>query len=221
MFARSMQDDRVRRKFVLPIALALIVFSTFFILTQIANTIYPDAKIPDISWAVVFLTLGIYIIVKAYNLDEPLKAMSKDAKTAISTIPFMLLAVITIIAGILSGWNAIQQQPEQLEGILTLLSILLWTGVFAIILLGIGRAMQVYSKENEFPWMFFPLASLILAFSSFMHGILLSISFFLGFSEIEALDIAIFIILGVFFTVLSYFSYNGIKEQKRDSDWHQ
>jgi putative membrane protein len=220
MFARSMQDDRVRRKFVLPIALALIVFSTFFILTQIANTIYPDAKIPDISWAVVFLTLGIYIIVKAYNLDEPLKAMSKDAKTAISTIPFMLLAAITIIAGILSGWHAIQQQTG-LRGILSLLGILLWTGVFAIILLGIGRAMQVYSKENDFPWMFFPLASLILAFSSFMHGILISISFFMGYPEGDALDIAIFIILGLFFTVLSYFSYNGIKEQKRDSDWHQ
>ena len=221
MFARSMQDDRVRRKFVLPIALALIVFSTFFILTQTINAIYPNDPVPDISWAVVFLTIGIYIIVKAYNLDEPLKAMSKDAKTAISTIPFMLLAVITIIAGILSAWHAIQPIEDQLHQILTLLGILLWTGVFAVILLGIGRAMQVYSKENEFPWMFFPLASLILAFSSFMYGVLLFISFFMGFPEGDTLNILVFVSLGVFFTILSYFSYNGIKEQKRDSDWHQ
>ena len=165
MFARSMQDDRVRKKFVLPLALALIVFSTFFILTSIANSIYPDAQIPDISWAVVFLTLGVYIIVKAYKLDEPIKAMSTDARTAISTIPFVMLAGITIIAGILAGWNAVQNEPDQVAQILTLLGILLWTGVFSIILLGLGRAMQVYSKENDFPWVFFPGTSCLDSFS--------------------------------------------------------
>jgi putative membrane protein len=222
MFARSMQDDRVRKKFVLPLALALIVFSTFFILTSIANSIYPDAKIPDISWAVVFLTLGVYIIVKAYKLDEPIKAMSTDAKTAITTIPFLMLAGITIIAGILAGWSAVHNEPDQVAQILTLLGILLWTGVFAIILLGLGRAMQVYSKENDFPWVFFPMVLSILAFSSFMQMAIFIVSFWMNISDAGVMDdIAAFFGLGVVFLLLGYILFSGMKEQKRNADWHQ
>jgi putative membrane protein len=222
MFARSMQDERVRRKFVLPLALALIVFSTFFIIISIANSIYPNAQIPDISWAMVFLTIGIYIVIKAYGLDEPLKAMSTDAKTAISTIPFVMLAGITIIAGILAGWNAVQNESDQVAQILTLFGILLWTGVFAIILLGLGRAMQVYSKENDFPWVFFPMVFSILAFSSFMQMIIIIVSFWMGITDTGIVDdIAAFFGLGVVFLLLGYFSFSGIKEQKRNADWHQ
>jgi putative membrane protein len=222
MFARSLQDDRVRRKFVLPLALALIVFSTFFILTQIAQTVM-GTNIPDISWAVVFLTLGVYIIVKAYNLDEPVKAMSTDAKTAITTLPFVMLAGITIIAGILAGWNAVQNENDNVLQILALLSILIWTGVFSVILLGMGRALQMYSKQNDFPWMFFPLVFTILSFGSFIHGAIQLSKYLLvdviGTEVVD--DIAIFMGLGMFFMVLSYFSYHGIRDQKRNDDWHQ
>jgi putative membrane protein len=221
MFARQLQDERVRRKFVLPLALALIVFSTFFILTEFAKVIYPNASIPDIGWAVVFLTLGVYIVIKAYNLDEPIKAMSKDAKTAISTIPFVMLAGITIIAGIIAGWNAIQNITDQLAQILTLISILLWAGVFAIILLGMGRALQIYSKQNDFPWMFFPLLFSILAFGSFIYGAIQLSLYLHPEITIEAVNIAVFWGIGTFFLILGYFSYNGLKEHKRDDDWHQ
>jgi putative membrane protein len=221
MFAKQLQDERVRRKFVLPLALALIVFSTFFILTELAKVIYPNASIPDIGWAIVFLTLGIYIVIKAYNLDEPIKAMSKDAKTAISTIPFVMLAGIIIIAGIIAGWNAIQNVQDQLAQILTLISILLWAGVFAIILLGVGRALQIYSKENDFPLMFFPLLFSILAFASFIYGAIQLSMYFHPEMTVSAVNTAVFWGLGAFFLALGYLSYSGLKEHKRDDDWHQ
>ena len=215
IFARSMQDDRVRRKFVLPLALAFIVFSTFSLLTVLFG-------VPDVSWAVVFLTLGIYILVKAYNLDEPIKALSQDAKTAISTIPFIMLAGIIIIAGIISGWNAVDSEPDEVKQVLTLLSILLWTGVFAVILLGIGRALYVYSKQNDFPWMFFPLVFSVLAFGSFLYGALQLSMYLLTDIETDIVtNIAVFWGLGFFFLLLGYFSYSGIKDHKRDNDWHQ
>jgi putative membrane protein len=215
MFARSMQDDRVRRKFVLPLALAFIVFSTFYMLTVLFG-------VPDVSWAVVFLTLGIYILVKAYNLDEPLRALSQDAKTAITTIPFVMLAGIIIIAGIISGWNAVGSEDDQVIQILSLLTILLWTGVFAVILLGIGRALYVYSKQSDFPWMFFPLVFSVLAFGSFLYGALQLSRYLLTAVKTDIMtDIAVFWGLGFFFLVLSYFSYSGIKDHKRDNDWHQ
>ncbi|UCE72820.1 MAG: DUF373 family protein [Methanomassiliicoccales archaeon] len=224
LFARSMQDERVRRKFILPIALALIVFSTFSLIATLFN-------VQNISWAVVFLTLGIYIIVKAYNLDEPIKAMSQDAKSAISTIPFVLLAGIAIVAGILTGWNAVQnaQLPVEKENLLplhqmlTLLGILLWTGVFAIILLGMGRALQIYSKQNDFPWVFFPLVFSVLAFGSFMYGAMDLTSFLMKIKGTEVVDdIAVFWGIGLFFMVLGYFSFSGIREHKKGpADWHQ
>jgi putative membrane protein len=214
MIARSFQDEKVRRKFVLPLAIALIVFSTFSLLTILLD-------LPNISWAVVFLTIGIYIIVKAYNLDEPIKAMSQDAKTAITTIPFVTLAGIIIVAGILAGWNAIKNVDEWKLQILTLFEILLWACVFAIILLGMGRALQIYSKDGEFPWMFFPLVFSILAFGSFLYGALGLTKYLLGEATNDVVDdIAVFWGMGSFFAVLGYLSFSGIKEHKT-SDWHQ
>ncbi len=219
MIARSVQDEKVRRKFVLPLALALIVFSTFFILTQFVNMMVEN-PIPDISWAVVFFTIGIYIIVKAYSLDEPIKAMSKDAKTAITTLPFITLAGIIIIAGILAGLDAIKDEPWKLQ-ILTLFEILLWAGVFAIILLGMGRALQIYSRENEFPWVFFPIVFSVLAFGSFLYGALGLSKYLLGYATTEVVDdIAVFWGMGSFFAVLGYLSFSSIREQKT-TDWHQ
>lgn len=215
MILKSLNEEKVRRKFVLPIALALIVFSTFSILMQFFE------NLPDISWAVVFLTLGVYIIVKAYNLDEPIKAMSQDAKTAITTIPFITLAGITLVAGVLAGWDAIQLESNPTYQFIILISILLWAGVFAIILLGIGRALQIYSKDKEFPWKFFPISFSVLAFGSFMYGVLELSSYLLGFPGTEALDIFIFWSLGLFFAVLGYLSYNNIREQEATTDWHQ
>ena len=215
MFARSMQDDRVRRKFVLPIALALIVFSTFYLLTLLFG-------LPDVAWAVVFLTIGIYILVKAYKLDEPIKAMSQDAKTAITTIPFVVLAGITILAGIILGWYSIESVDDGLEQLLILTPYLLWAGVFGLILLGIGRALRIYSKENDFPWVFFPMVFSILTFGSFMYMAIFFISYWTGYAGAEVVDDMItFFILGLLFLILGYFSYSGIREHKRTDDWHQ
>ncbi len=223
MIARSIQDEKVRRKFVLPVALAFIVFSTFFMLTQIANALYPGDPVPDISWAVVFLTIGIYIIIKAYNLDEPIKVMSSDAKTAISTIPFVMLAGVTVVAGILAAWDGIQNPDikDPRHQILVLSGILLWASVFAIILLGMGRALQVYSKEGDFPWIFFPMVFSILAFGSFMYGILVLFEYLLGFIGTEVIDdILIFWTIGFFFAILGYFAFGSIKHAK-PMDWQK
>jgi putative membrane protein len=221
MFLRSFQDERVRRKFILPIALALIIFSTFSLINQLAWAMFPDTKIPDISWPVVFLTLGIYIIVKAYNLDEPIKAMSQDAKTAIATIPFVILAGITIVAGILAGWTAIQGNTDSLHQIIILFGIFLWACVFAIILLGMGRALQIYTRQNDFPWLFFPIVFSVLAFGSILYGTLLLSSFLLGYETTIVIDdIFIFWTMGIFFALLGYLSYHNIKEHQTTMDWH-
>lgn len=213
MIARSIQDEKVRRKFVLPLALALIVFSTFSLLTILL-------KLPDISWAVVFLTLGVYIIVKAYNLGEPIKAMSQDAKTAITTIPFVILAGTIIVAGILAGWDAIEGITIWQEQFLTISGILLWAGVFAIILLGMGRALQIYSRENDFPWVFFPIVFSVLAFGSFLYGAMGLSKYLLGYVSTEVVDdIAVFWGMGSFFAVLGYFSFSNIRGHKT-MDWH-
>lgn len=229
MILRSFQEERVRRKFIVPVALALIVFSAFSILTGIMQAFY--ANFPDLTWPVVFLTLGLYIVIKAYNLDEPVKAMSQDAKTAISTLPFMMLAGIIIVAGFVGVWNVTQtSQPQdslltesqwQLQQMITIISYLLWAGVFALILLGIGRALNVYVKGNDFPYKFFPMVFSILSGGSFIYCVLFIVTF-LNIPGREVVDdIFLFWILGMVFGILVYFSYNMIKEQEKTSDWHQ
>lgn len=231
MILRAFQEERVRRKFILPVALALIVFSAFSILTGIMKSIYGDS-FPDLTWPVVFLTLGLYIVIKAYNLDEPLRAMSQDAKTAISTMPFLMLAAIIIVAGLIAGWNIMQAEWEEIPGgldkdqwqlkqIVSIIGILLWAGVFAVILLGIGRALHIYIKGNDFPYMFFPTVFSILAFGSFFYCALFIFTFFSIPGQDVVDDIFLFWFLGMVFGILVYFSLSMIKEQEKTADWHQ
>lgn len=229
MILRSFQEERVRRKFILPVALALIVFSAFSILTGVMQAFYEG--FPNVTWPVVFLTLGLYIAIKAYNLDEPLRAMSQDAKTAISTMPFLMLAGIIIAAGLIAGWNVMQTQWDASTGVtesqwplqqmIDFISILLWAGVFAVILLGIGRALNVYIKGNDFPYKFFPMVFSILAFGSFFYCALFIFTFFSISGKGVVDDIFLFWFLGMVFGILVYFSYSMIKEQEKSSDWHQ
>jgi uncharacterized membrane protein len=147
--------------------------------------------------------------------------MSQDAKTAIATIPFITLAGIIIVAGIITGWDAVQDIDGLKLQIITLFEILLWAGVFAIILLGIGRALQVYTRENDFPWVFFPIVFSVLAFGSFFYGALWLTKYLLDYAETSVFDdIAVFWGLGSFFTVLGYKSFGSIKEHKTP-DWHK
>jgi uncharacterized membrane protein len=179
---------------------------------------------------VVFLTLGLYIVIKAYNLDEPLRAMSQDAKTAISTLPFLMLAGIIIAAGLIAGWNVMQTTQEgeelsasqwQLQQTIDFISILLWAGVFAVILLGIGRALNVYIKGKDFPYKFFPMVFTILAIGSFIYCALFITKFLYIPGEEVVDDIFLFWFLGMIFGILVYFSYSMIKEQEKSADWHQ
>lgn len=215
MIARSIQDEKVRRKFVLPVALALIVFSTFSLLAQLMH-------LPNISWAVVFFTLGIYIIVKAYNLDEPIRAMSQNAKMAMATIPFIILAGVIIVAGILAGWDSIQDIEGWKLRMITLFEILIWAGAFAIILLGMGRALQIYSREGDFPWMFFPIVFSVLAFASFLYGAFGLTRYLLELDEKASIvnGVAVFWGIGSFFALLGYLSFSSLREHKT-MDWHQ
>ncbi len=229
MILRSFQEERVRRKFILPVALALIVFSAFSILTGVMRSF--NTNFPDVTWPVVFFTLGLYIVIKAYNLDEPLRAMSQDVKTAISTMPFLLLAGIIIVAGLVGGWNVLQTSLDensgmtesqwQLQQMILFISYLLWAGVFAVILLGIGRALNVYIKGNDFPHKFFPMVFSILSFGSFFYCGLFILMFFNVPGKEVVDDIFLFWFLGMVFGILVYFSFSMIKEQEKTADWHQ
>ncbi len=93
--------------------------------------------------------------------------------------------------------------------------------MFALILLGIGRALNVYIKGNDFPYKFFPMVFSVLSFGSFFYCALFIFMFFYVPGQEVVDDIFLFWFLGMIFGILVYFSYSMIKEQEKSADWHQ
>lgn len=221
LIAKLLHDEKVRKKFIVPLSLALIVFSSLAILTILMNPIYQGLALPA-----AILTLGVYIIVKSFNWDQSLKELSQDMKTIVTTVPFLILAGTVMLLGFFQAFNAWynMEKYDILYRYLVVAGILIWAGVFAAILAGTGRALQLYTRGTEFPRVYFPIVLSLLAFASLSYGITYLLSFLLDIiPEQEESQIAtktiIFIATGVFFATLSYLSHVNTKTST--SDWHQ
>jgi putative membrane protein len=223
LIAKLFHDEKVRRKFIVPLCLALIVFSSLAILTILINPDYSGLALPA-----AILTLGVYIIIKVFNWDHSLKEMSQDMKTVVTTVPFLILAGTVLMLGIFQAsntWDSMEDY-DALYRYIGVFGILIWAGVFAMILAGTGRALQLYTKGTEYPKVYFPIVLSLLSFASLSYGITYLASYFLDIIPNEeegqiVTRIIIFMATGIFFATLSFLSHSNIKGKTSLSDWHQ
>jgi putative membrane protein len=213
-FVKFLEDEKIQKKFLLPIALVMIVWAVFTLLGNFAG--YSIS-----SFTIALLTLGAYILIRAMRWEKNVEAIWKEIKAGLLggklTFYIYIIAIALLIAIILYAYN----QATSVEiisiwhFITSFLANFIWGAVAVSLLVIFGRMIDVYIREKRMQWSYW-----ILPFSSISFGFIAT-SVFDALSKIlSGSSINVFlspkfvgdIIIGIFIVFIGSITYSYIKD---------
>lgn len=107
MIVKTLRDEKMRRRWIVPLSIMLLTWSLFSLLT-ITNII----RIPaGIALAVIGFVLGLYLIGWAYHwaskIQQRIVRTRKAVRQGSLTIPFAIVSLVLVIVGLLIGWKSV------------------------------------------------------------------------------------------------------------------
>ncbi len=163
---KILDDDKVLKQFVLPIALVLIVWAFFALLDMAAS-----------GFGAILLTLGSYLLIRVFHWERTISAVWDEIKSGFLTgrlfIYTGLLAIVLLIAsGFLASRDIDFASEVPFVPVLSFVANMVWGIVTAGLLITFGRAVDVYVKDKKTPWRYW-----IAPFSLFAFGFISSAVF--------------------------------------------
>lgn len=174
---KLLDDEKVQKQFLLPIALVLIVWALFVLLDM-----------TQAGFGAILLTLGGYLLIRVFRWERSIAIMIDEIKSGFLTgklsIYTSILAIAIIIINIFIANqnysdNKIFTNELQMLQILFLLKEMIWGIVIAGLLIIFGRVIDTYVRERKSPWKYW-----IFPFSLFAFG-------FISWSLFDSLYIAL------------------------------
>ncbi|MDG6219120.1 MAG: DUF373 family protein [Candidatus Thermoplasmatota archaeon] len=210
---KMIDDEKVQKQFILPIALVLIVGALFILLDMGTS-----------GMGAILLTLGAYLLVRVFRLEKNLFSLVEDIKSGILTgrltlYTSFIAAVILIASMFLAYNNANFASDVEWIPILSFISHMIWGIVIAGLLVIFGHVVDSYVKDKTAPWNYW-----IYPFSLFAFGFISSAIFeslhkaLLNWPEtfyIEPFFTPFFIgntLTGIMITIVGAITYHYIKE---------
>lgn len=88
---KAIADEKIRKNILIPFAMVLTIWGIFFIIDQ-----------PYLAVGATLIALGLYIMIKAFHLEEPAIQVGKDIGEALQTGKYVLVTMALIAIGILT-----------------------------------------------------------------------------------------------------------------------
>ncbi|HTY47817.1 MAG TPA: DUF373 family protein [Methanomassiliicoccales archaeon] len=157
---KMLQDDKVRRRILPPIGLVLAVLGIFSLLPKLFQYMSSPSfgLISEMGLGALAIVLGVYLIFYAYKVGERVSNSIMRAGRAIRSgsqmIPFAVLAIVFVIAGIVYGFDAANsaQTSDITLQILLFLGSMLWLWMFAAFSYGTGKFVNQYFNTSKVHW---------------------------------------------------------------------
>lgn len=221
MIAKTLRDVKMRRKWIVPISMLLILWSLFTLLT-IANII----KIPSsMALGVLGFVLGMYLIGWAYQWASLMRQRVFRAKRAIRqgslTIPFAIVAMVLAIVGILVGYDMATVYREGLLpnerslaiSILLFASGVAWFFVFAVFVYESGKSVTAFLQTGKVKWSFIVMMVSVLATGFIIQGAVDAMEFFVWKSQADLVVIFAEMITGILVAIFSSFLNASLRNE--------
>ena len=157
---KLLDDDKVKKQFILPIALILIVWAIFAILDMAAS-----------GFGAIILTLGAYLLIRVFNWERNIATMFDEMKSGLFTgkLSFYtyIIAIVIIAVSVFYAFNNTKFNSELLWAIpvLSFLKDITWGIVSAGLIAAFGRVTDTYVRKNKVNWSYW-----IVPFSLFAFG---------------------------------------------------
>ncbi len=213
-FVRILEDEKIQKKFLLPIALVMIVWAFFALAGDFIGIALSGAT-------VVFLTLGVYLLIRAMRWEKNLEGVWTGIQGGIlkGKISFYtnLLAVAIIIGTIIFAYSQTEKlfYPTFWHYILLFLRNVIWGVVLAALLAMTGKTIDIYIREKKIQWSYWIIPFSLLAFGFVGSAVLnLFYEILTEFSIRPFLQLSFIgnIMVGVFIVFVGTLTYHYIKD---------
>jgi len=164
---KLLDDDKVKKQFILPISLILIVWAIFAMFDLAAG-----------GFGAILFTLGVYLLVRVFNWEKNITIVIHELKSGLLTgkLSFYtyIIAIVILAVTIFYAYNRITFNSEILWvlPVLSFLKDITWGIVSAGIIAAFGRVTDMYVREKKVIWSYW-----IIPFSLFAFGFIASAIF--------------------------------------------
>ncbi len=155
--AKALQDEKIRLRFVVPLAIICLVFGIFAMFGE-----------PGIGMGAIFFTLGIYLLIRAMHLEDPVVSIGKDLKDAVQHEKYiaatgLVLAIFVTLWGLILGYFQAIEETELFLIILEMVENSFWFIIFAGIIYTLGDTADIYIRTGKFASSFWQIIFSLLA----------------------------------------------------------
>ena len=213
---KLLDDEKVQKQFILPIALVLIVWAFFVLLDMAAS-----------GFGAILLTLGGYMLIRAFRWDRSIAKIWEEIKSGFLTgklsIYTYILAIVILIANGILAYNELTLTTFTYETeflpILLFVNYMIWGIVVAGFLILFGRVVDVYVKDKKTPWNYWIAPFSLLAFG-FISSAIFSASYKALINWPSSFDISPYLTInfigytttGIMIALVGAITYHYIKD---------
>jgi putative membrane protein len=165
---KLLDDEKVQKQFLLPIALVLIVWAFFVLLDMAAS-----------GFGAILLTLGGYLLIRVFRWEKNLATMWLEMKSGLLTgrlsIYTFILAAVILVANVILAFYTVTNttfgSEVELLPLLLFITNMIWGIVIAGVVVIFGRVIDIYVKDKIKPWNYWIAPFSIFAFGFISYAI--------------------------------------------------
>ncbi len=219
LIVKTLQDEKMRRKWVVPLSLVLIIWGMLSLIVKIVEFVeqnYEDiGLISQMAFGVIGIVLGLYLLGWSYRWADALRERIVRTKRSIRqgslAIPFAIIGLVLGVVGLLIGFDMTTVYRESLLvherslaiSILIFVSGAVWFIVFGVFAFESGKSVTTFMQTGKIRWSFIVMMVSVLATGFIVQGSADALSYFIGYGDYDLTVIIAEMITGILIAIFS------------------
>jgi putative membrane protein len=229
MIIKTLQDEKIRRKWIMPVSLLLIIFGSLSLFTKVVQ--FSEGNFEDIallsqmSPGIIGIVLGLYLVGWAYHWADRFQQRVVRTKRSIRqgslAIPFTIVAMVLGLIGMMIGYDTANVYGESLLPgerslaimILKFVSGAVWFIVFGVFAYETGKSVTAFLRTGRIKWSFIVMMVSVLATGFIIQGAVDAMLFFVSSEVVEPIVIFAEMITGILIALFSSVLYASLRSE--------
>ncbi|MGC8497816.1 MAG: DUF373 family protein [Thermoplasmata archaeon] len=205
ILVKALQDEKISRKIMIPLALILLGFSAAIIFILTYAVLYPTARLPDpatFALSVITLVLGVYLMAKGFKLGTVIKNEIHKIRQNFVEAKFSfvanVIAILLIIEGIIYSVQQTSVTTQLIYKALIFLKIFVLWSFAAVLIREGGATFDTWFHDHKVPTGFWVATITAVGVTLAIYGSLYFFTVQLGFASVQnGIPAIIFIVIGI------------------------
>ncbi len=219
LIVKTLQDEKMRRKWVVPLSLVLIIWGMLSLIVKIVEFMEQDYEdiglLSQMAFGVIGIVLGLYLLGWSYRWADALRERVIRTKRSIRqgslAIPFAIIGLVLGVVGLLIGYDMALVYRESLLvherslaiSILVFVSGAVWFIVFGVFAFESGKSVTTFMQTGKIRWSFIVMMVSVLATGFIVQGSADALSYFIGYGDYDLTVIIAEMITGILIAIFS------------------